>query len=303
MANYRLNNILMSDKYGFIPGKQENSNIALLGAWDMPARMGKTYHEWGKGKGIEPYVLPSEIRFSGRNVNLTGYIKGINKADAMAKLKLLYSDIDNFTQLVPLSSDKFGVRNVLINGEITATFLFDGFIEISIPFREPVVDLTGVIPSATNQDEYGIDGIGFKDLGLLILSMQSQLNRPAPKNINVTFYNSESYNIGSPASRNITIRALILKNSISDFNTTVKGLYALFSKPGLRYIIKPGDYMREFFVKDGFKITGIYSYPGQVWGVLEITITEIRSTDQYYYLSNSENEFILTGLGNKILIT
>ncbi|RZJ77917.1 MAG: hypothetical protein EOO20_28365, partial [Chryseobacterium sp.] len=102
MSNYSLNGISLSGK-GFKPGQFDNSNLAISGAWDMPARTGKTYHDWGNDlNNIEPYVLEEEIRFGGRDISLKLLIKANSKHQALNNIYSLYKDIDAFNGLVPL---------------------------------------------------------------------------------------------------------------------------------------------------------------------------------------------------------
>src|SRR5690606_5647566 len=74
LAGYILNGKHLSE-YGIIPAQAPDSNIALTGAWDMPARIGKTYHEWPDEHNIEPYLLPEEIFFGGRDLKFYGLLQ------------------------------------------------------------------------------------------------------------------------------------------------------------------------------------------------------------------------------------
>src|SRR5690606_33211005 len=73
-AGYVLNGKHLSE-YRIIPAQAPDSNIALSGAWDMPARIGKTYHEWPDEHNIEPYLLPEEIHFGGRDMKFYGLLQ------------------------------------------------------------------------------------------------------------------------------------------------------------------------------------------------------------------------------------
>lgn len=72
MNTYYLNDIPLS-RFGFVPGHAAGSNIALSGAWDMPARSGDSCRQWAGEDGVEPYVeYLSDMTFGSRELQLTG---------------------------------------------------------------------------------------------------------------------------------------------------------------------------------------------------------------------------------------
>ena len=144
--SYTLNGTPLSD-FGFIPGRAPGSNLAIEGCWDFPARMGKTYHDWDDGHGVEPYVEAEEMRFEGRNIRLHGYVKGLDRNDSVNKLNALYYFIEDFIGLVTLSCD-WGDFSLYVREEIKAKYQGDGIIKLTIEFREPNPDLIQLIPPA-----------------------------------------------------------------------------------------------------------------------------------------------------------
>src|SRR5690606_20517316 len=125
--------------------------------------------------------------------------------------------------------------NVFVRDTITVDYLRDGWCSVLIPFREPIVDLSGDLPTnipdfspvgldvglladsfgtlinigQINYDGYGIDGVMFKDMGLIILDMKRHLDRPQPKSREAIAYSHEPYRIDPIGIREITINALI----------------------------------------------------------------------------------------------
>ena len=89
---YSINNIAF-ETYGITAGRIDGSNIALSGQLDMPARLGKTFHDWTGEEGVEPYVLASEIRHGGRDLVFSGYLVATNKELAYEQLATFYEAV------------------------------------------------------------------------------------------------------------------------------------------------------------------------------------------------------------------
>ncbi|NII81755.1 MULTISPECIES: hypothetical protein [unclassified Pedobacter] len=326
MGNYKLNNVSI-ESYGIIPIQSGDTNLAITGAWDMPARIGKTFHDWGNDQdGIEPYVLASEIRFGGIDISLDCVVRGLSKNDALRKCYALFTAIDAYNGLVVLQCD-WGTWNVLVNGEIKGEYLQDGITMLTIPFRCPIVpmptalpinalqynpltDQDGIIILVNNEpiyggsikyDGYGIDGVMFAALGLIITSITDRFSRPVPKSGQVTSYRNEGYRNTTTKEREITINAAIVQPSYADFVGVVDRLKALFSKPGLRYLTREQDALRDFFVKDGFKITGLRVNDGQVVAFIAIKLTEVSAHLDWNILTTPSGNIIETEIGNIII--
>jgi hypothetical protein len=323
MGNYKLNNVSL-ESYGVIPIQSSDTNLAITGAWDMPARIGKTFHDWGNNQdGIEPYVLAEEIRFGGIDISLNALVRGSDKNDALRKTYTFY---DHLRVPGVLSCD-WGSWTVLANGEAKGEYLSEGYARLTIPFRCPVVPMPTSLPtniltyepttdeqgriilvngaplysSIRKYDGLGIDGVGFDSLGLIITGIDDQFTRPALKGGEVTAYRAEGYRSSALKEREITINAAIVQHDYPAFLSVVNGLKTLFSKPGLRYITRKQDALRDFFVKDGFKITGVRVNDGQVVGFLEVKLTEVDAFLNWHLLANTQGQLINTQLGNIII--
>lgn len=323
MGNYKLNNVSL-ESYGVIPIQSSDTNLAITGAWDMPARIGKTFHDWGNDQdGIEPYVLADEIRFGGIDINLNALVRGNDKNDALRKAYAFYEQL----RVPGVLSCDWGIWNVIVKDQVKGQYKGDGYVQIEVQFRCPVVPMPTTLPtniltyqptldnegrvilvngaplhsSVRKYDGLGIDGVGFDSLGLIITSIENQFTRPAPKGGEVTSYRTEGYRSSSLKEREITINAAIVQTSYEGFLQVVNGLKALFAKPGLRYITREDDALRDFFVKDGFQITGVRVNDGQVIGFLNVKLTEVNAFLDWNLLANPSGQLIDTNLGNIII--
>jgi hypothetical protein len=272
---YDIKNISLYN-YGFVPGQQPGSNIAISGMLDMPVRLGKTFHDWAAESGIEPYVSAADIAvggFAGRDIDIVGIIQGTDRYDCENKRLAIASIFDSATDLMPLQT-KWGSYNVMARAAITSSFLSEKFLSINIPLREPVIDLSGLLPIG-DHSQFGIDGISFKNLGGIALELSGdRRNRPAPKSDQVSAYGKEGYIITKTVAPELTMRLFIEQPTFAEFKSKITALYTLFSAPGLRAITMNRDRIRSFFVKDGFKVTNLNSLPNRFCGVVECKLTQ-----------------------------
>lgn len=273
---YKLKNTPLSD-FAFEPGQQPGSNIGLSGFLNMPARLGDTFFDWAGEVGIEPYVSAEDISlggFSGRDINLVGYIKGTDRVDCEFKRAGLISLIDNCTDIVLLQCN-WGSFNVYVNGLVAAEFIHDTFLKITIPFREPIVDMSGFIPIG-NDSGFGIDGVSFASLGGIQLELSGdRRNRPAPKPIDAIAYGKEAYQLTKTAARELILKLFIKQPTYADFRSKIRSLQALLAAPGIRRLSTRNDKPRSFFVKDGFNVNTMYSHPEFFSGIIECKLIEV----------------------------
>jgi len=329
MSNYSINSIQLSS-FGFEAGQHSpSSNLAIAGAWDMPARLGETGYDWGDEKGFEPWVAPEDIRFGGRSIELVGIIKGNNRKNGQDKLYDLYEFLDSITSIATLSSDLYGTWQVFVNGPISTKYISNGWYQIRIPFRQPIVPLPSgpigvpeafvltnnigdeILSNLSNQiltstfiwDGFGIDGYSFNDLGLIVLFAQGRSDRPAPKDFQTTTYINEGWAIRPTAMRSVNIRCLINQPSYEDFVKVTDGLHKLLAKPGLRTITLHDDALRTFYVPGGYKVTGVRMYAhGRFYGFLEMQLHEIgfSDNDKWGELTDNTGIGIVSEFGNII---
>lgn len=294
---YSLNGINIED-YGIIPSQAPDSNIALWGAWDMPKRTGKTFHDWGDVNGPEPYVRADEIFFSGRDLRFYGLLQADTYDEAMDKVLDFYESIDDNLNLITFGSP-YGIFNVQIQEEIQASHITDGWWQVIIPMREPVPNLTGDIPVGESTDP-GIDGNAYPSLSLLPLRREIMLPRAAQKRAGFTAYGQEGHSRTKNGMREYAISYLLSEATYTGFNNRIKTLLAMFSSPGLRTLRLGDGTYREVFVKDGFSCREVQVIPGQVSGVLEVMFAEVKFLKNWNILIDNEGNLLTDNEGRSI---
>lgn len=291
MGAYLINGKNLAD-YGFIPGHAPESNLAITGVWDMPPRMGKTFHAWPDQNGVEPYLRADELFYGGRDITLYGHLKAASRIDAYKKIQALYDDLDILAGgLFPLSSD-WGSWNVHVLQQVQVGYIKNGICKVQLPFREPVVSMAGEIPAATDAP-IGIDGISFADLGLVKVLTSDNFNRPASKQAEFTAFGHEGYSVTKRGVRTFNIRFLLRGDDYASFAGKVQGFIALLSSPGARTLRLDDGTVREFFVKDGFTVTGVRKLADRTFGIIDIPMAEIRLLENWN-LFTDQNGLILT---------
>lgn len=265
---YKFNGTLLSS-FGFIAGRHDGSHVALSGLLDLPARIGKTFHNWGDENSVEPYVLASEIMFGGRDLILEGFIKGVNRIDALSKSDALKAFVDGFTDLVELET-KYGAFNVKV-GQIQADYISSGFLQVTINMREPIV---AVGASAANPT---LTPASLQTFGATLLRMHGQrYGRPQTKQEYFTAYENEGYQITKTEASVLEIELLFKGENWTDFIAKVQGFNALLAKEGIRSIDMPNDKMREFFVTEGTNMSRIIVNGDQVFGFMSFRAIDLE---------------------------
>lgn len=290
---------------GFIPIKTPDSTIALTGFLDMPSRLGKTSHDWADENGVEPYVSASEIFFGGRDLTLNGVVTGADQFECNDKIAAIYSHVDSLTGLAPLATD-WSSYNVYVNAAIVGEFLPDAGpikgIKLSIPMREPVVAMSGIIPTGTSS-EFGIDGISFASLGGEFIELSGdRRNRTAPKGETASVYGKEGYLITKRIAGELNFKIAIKQPTFALLLDKVANLTALFAAPGLRNLTVNNDKIRSFFVKDGFKATRVYEGQGFSFALLECVLTESGVPGTFTELIDVLADIITNNEGDVIMV-
>jgi len=293
MSAYKLNNVDL-ETYGIIPGRIPSSHIAVSGCFDLPKRTGDTYHEWDDEDGIEPYVDEDEIFFEGRDITFMGLLQ--YGRQSYWKLKQLYDAIAAFTGPVSFETP-FGTFSVLVSS--VTPIHYNTITEIEIKFREPVVDLTGGVLPSTGSGRYKIDGIPTTAFGLHVSTQKDRTALPEGKTQYFTKYVSEGYQVTKRQAKKLTLTGFVKGNNLSDFISKIKGLYLLFSSPGLRTLNLNNEIEVQAFAADGFSITNVL-VPGEV--IASFSIELLISSDAFYMLLTNAGDEILTYDNNNIII-
>lgn len=242
--------------YGIVPGHQPESNISLKGCFDMPARIGDTYYEWADEDGIEPYVEDDEIFFGGRDIYFVGAIFG-TRTQINDYLDTFYTAIEAFTDLVTFSTP-YGDFDVQVKN-VSVEYL-DGAANINIVFREPVVDLTGGTLPATGSSENTIDGIPFTSFGFYLSGTKDINSLSEMKEQHFTIDGAEGFQMTTRQGKSFDLNGFLVATNLADYLSKIKALYLLFSSEGTRSVIVNNQDPVECFLKDGFKIAGVYIF-------------------------------------------
>ena len=291
---YTLNGTALS-VYGITPGHSAGSNIALGGCYDMPKRSGKCFHDWGEYDGIEPYVAAGDIFFEGRDITFTGTIIGSN-SQIQTYLKALYTAIGLFSDLVDFVTP-YGTYSVFVKS-ITPE-MYVGAASIKIIFREPVVTLTGTLPS-TGAANYTIDAIPFLSYGLYLSKAEALRDLPEMKSQSFTIYGAEGYQMNKRQNNKLDINGFITGTSLSNFQSNVSALYKCFAAAGTRNIKINNEINVDCFLTDGFTIDNVI-YDGSVIAKFNASVICYR-VKYLNYLLSSTGDYILTTNGNNIII-
>lgn len=251
---YRLNNIPLSN-YGISPGRVNGSNIAVAGMLDMPARIGKTHHDWTGQQGVQPYVLASEIRYGGRILIFNGLLKSTDKADALNKVRTFYSALGSWKDLV-LFETPYGSYQVYIKNSIEPRYVGDGWSTIQFELQEPVIPNNGVLPSGEIADRPHIDGVALDTLGMFLTASEGHLKRPQIKRQEFTAYETEGFQVTPPEALEFELGIIAYARSYSQLQENIKNLQRLLSAPGMRKVNFDGNLWEVFNIK-GFSVSDI----------------------------------------------
>lgn len=272
MGRYFINGIDLA-RYGFMPGHAGGSNVAFAGAWSLPSRLGTCYYEWPDDDGVDPYVETDDLRFGGRDLELYGTIRGGDREEFLMNLNELYGAFYQFKDLVELRSEDFGSYNVYLKDIVKTTYVKEGWGNIVLKFREPVVDLSGELPAGNLTSGDRIDGIAFSALGLTVLEFTEIDNRPATKNANFTVWQHEGFQVTKPKVRALQLKMLIQAKDYNDFRFKIGQYYRLFGGHGVRDITIH-DHIEALFAVNGFTVEDVVIQEGEVTGLLKIKLLD-----------------------------
>lgn len=251
--SFRLNTIRLIN-YGIYGGQAPGSNIAVDGCYDMPKRIGKTYHDWGDEDGIEPYVDASEIFYAGRDIEFHGLMFGTN-SQIYANLETFRTAIDALTGTQAFLTP-YGTFDVRVQNYNVVTF--NGGASIDIKFREPVVDFGEVELPSTGTNAYTIDGIPMTSFGLYPSVKSEVHDLPQYKDQDCTKYGAESFHPTKRKFNELELKGFMEADDLSDFSDKVGALYTLFSQDGMRYMKFNDEFAVTGFSDEGFTISNVF---------------------------------------------
>lgn len=297
--NYLINDIPLKD-FGLTPGRQPNSNIAISGCWDMPSRIGKVFHDWQDENGIESYLRADEIFFGGRDISIICWISEGNRVGFVDQIQALYDYIDSLQDSLFTLSCELGSWNVQMINASSVSYLNNGWGNIQLNFREPVVEMDGVLPSDT-EGGVGIDNFSFAQLGLVKTLTKDQANRPTSKHIESTSYGYERKSKVKRNMREFSIEFFLDHPTYNDFNNCINNLMYLLSKPNARTLRLDDNTTREFFVKDGFTVSKVRKNEDRVTGFLQLNVAEIKMLESWNILVDNEMSVLVDKHGQPLI--
>lgn len=282
MNTYYLNDTPLAD-FGFVPGHASGSNIALSGAWDMPARAGETYRQWAGEDGVEPYVRADDrYDFGSREIGLTGHLV----ADDDRALRRNIERFRNFLAALPaafvLRCD-WGQWSVGLRKEVKIAPRRN-IAAVTLAFTEPspaLPDFTGRIPEWPRQwilasghwNALGIwndsaawycdplqgavDEWLWPSFGLTLASAEGVWDLPARKELDATVRPaSDPWGKGGLDKHTLSLRATLRAADMDDLARKSRSLSWLFGQPGLRRLRYKGR-LYPLFATEGFRIADI----------------------------------------------
>lgn len=287
------------ESFGIIAGRAPSSNLAISGAWDMPARIGKTHHEWGDENGIEPYLRADEIFFGGRDIVFHGFVKGADRPDCVSKVQSFYDALDGLEDNLFTLSCNWGSWQVQVVDAAVVTYMNQGWCNVQIKFRQPVVNINGELPTS-RANVVGIDGYSFEQLGIVKTKTRNQIDRPSLRQTETTAYGLERIGMVRRDARVLNLDFFIDTEGYGEFVQVINNLMYLLSLPNARTLALDDGTAREVFAKDGFTVTGVRKWENRCVGFITIPLTEIRLLEQWNLLTDSTG-LLLTDKDGRLL--
>lgn len=282
MNTYHLNDTPL-DSFGFVPGHAPGSNIALSGAWDMPARTGETSRQWAGEDGVEAYVDPADdFTFGRRELQLAGSLI----ADDQETLRQNIDRFRSFLASLPPASTlrcNWGEWTVGLRKEVKISPR-KNIASVTLTFTEalpPVPDLGPQPPQGLSQwilaagwwnpsgtwdsaaqwycdpNSGNIDGWLWESLGLVVASTEGVWDLPASRELKVTVLPpTEPWAKGGLDKHTLAIKGTLRADSIEDLSHRSRSLWWLLGRPGLRSLRYKGR-LYSLFATEGFQLTGI----------------------------------------------
>lgn len=282
MNTYYLNDTPLA-AFGFVPGHASGSNIALSGAWDMPARTGDSYRQWDGEDGVEPYVSTDDrFAFDSREIQLTGHLV----ADDEAALRENTERFRRFLAALPATSQlrcdwgqwSVGLRKeVKINPRRNIASVTLTFTEVS----PELPDFSGQTPEWPGQwilasghwntlgiwddsaawycdpRQGAIDEWLWDSLGLVVASTEGAWDLPARREIKANqFPAPDRWAPGGLDTHTLSLRATLRAADMDDLARKARSLCWLFGQPGLRRL-RYKERLYSMFATEGFQVTDI----------------------------------------------
>lgn len=259
---------------GFVPGHASGSNIALSGAWNMPARLGTCFHEWPDLNAVEAYVGAEDIVFGGREISLTGTVVGDGLMDVGTRIQELRNWLSSQPAEVTLAG-KWGQWSIQMRKSGAISVKARRFGQVTITFYEPRPTVTKTAPQHWQLAE-GCNGVfrddsamwdntdvtegdlcSWRSFGVVVSDVSGIDELTARREQNVTqSLRGQRFVRGGMTARTVTINGTVIGRDMTEFQAHINSLQWLLGSSGLRRFMLHGQTI-TCFAKDGFTVTEV----------------------------------------------
>lgn len=258
---YLINSIPIS-RWGMRAGVigSRSDGYALSGVWSLPKRLGDTHYDWQDE--VEPYVAAEDINLDGRDLSLSLACTASSAESRHTRIDKFCAELpDSFTLKHPtLGSFVVGVQKVDVKHHLKQ------WGTLTLNLREPRPVIGGVLPMKDNGD-FGIDGYSWKQLGLVVESMDGYHGRSDWQPLPVTTDpRSDHWVAGYRSPATVTLQGTIVGATYVDFMAKVRALQSLLSAPGTRTIRCFDGATIIAFCVDGFDVSQVMNFKPVHWG-------------------------------------
>ena len=267
--SYTLNSIDLST-YSLIPIQGSDTNIAITGMYDLPARLGQTEYDWADGDSVQPFVDTEDLGFAGRDIVFTCMIQD-TKIGAATKLNTFYTALSSWTGTKPFSTPYGVFYNVYVKSVNVVQYTSVSLVTITLHEPKPV--LTYGMTLSTGSSLNMIDGIPFTSFGLYVSDQLDKVSLPDFKKMDYTAYLTEKFVKVKRTALDFKIEGFIIGNDVSDFLLyRLFPLQKIFAASGLRSVVLNGNSAISCYAKSGFQITSV-NVGEIVYGKFTISLT------------------------------
>lgn len=303
MNTYYLNDMPLS-RFGFVPGHALGSNLALSGAWDMPARTGESYRQWGGESGVEPYVRTDDrYVFDTREIQLAGALVADDEETLLERIEAFRDFLAALPAAVELRC-RWGRWRVGLRREVRIAPR-RRIALVALTFTEPVPeapDFSGETAEWPRQwilatghwnwlgvweDDapwFGrptagaVDEWLWESFGLTVASTDGVWDLPAARELQANLCPpSDGWVRGGLDKRTLTLEATLRAADMAEFKRRARSLWWLFGRPGLRKL-RYKNRLYTLFAVEGFRLADIRKQKERVYARFTVKLIEAHES-------------------------
>lgn len=292
----------MTDMFTLSTLWTSDSNVELYGHLDMPARIGKTHHNWADENSVEPYVREDEIFFGGRDISINAFISFTSLQEFYTRVREMNLFFDSFNTEPQLLETDFGDYEVTVKN-VTIERLFDTEGIIHLNFRQAIVPIVGDWPSGNPDGGYGIDGYSWEQLGVSPACPSGDYDRAESKLHEVSVYGFERNRVKWHKANNVQLNFFIRDPTYEGLEGKINRMAWILAQPGKRMLKLRDGSIREVFAIQGFSVSNLRTYSTESYANLVVNLTEIRKLDNIMIMGDDEVQVLGNAQGQKIAYT